>query len=122
MTTNIGAIITEFVGLKERLKLAQDEVKKVEDDIDRVKLRYMEALGAVGLREGRNDTHSATVVEKVVPQVTDWDAFLAFIHANKFYHLLQRRPSTPGCAELFAQGQIPGVEKFKKVDVSLRSL
>jgi hypothetical protein len=119
---SIGAIIAKLAKRKGELKRAQDKVKGIEDEIDKVKLELRAELDKVGLTEGRNDTHSATIVEKVVPQVVDWDKFYAFIYDNKFFHLLQRRPSTTGCEELFAQGDIPGVERFKKVDVSLRSI
>lgn len=119
---DIGLIIDELAALRAKHKVLLNEVQGVEEDIDKVKLRYREALESLGLTEARNKTHSATLVERVVPQVTNWDLLYAYIHENKFYHLLQRRPSAPGCAELFALGEIPGVEKFKKVDVSLRSL
>lgn len=122
MSADIGVIIEELVTLRAGHKALLKQVAEVEEEIDKVKGRYMAALAAVGLTEGRNKTHSAAIVEKVVPQVVDWDMFYEFIHTNKFYHLLQRRPSTPGCSELFAMQEIPGVEKFKKVDVSLRSL
>lgn len=119
---SIGDVIARLASRKADLKGKQDEVKEIEEDIDEIKLELREALGAVGLSEGRNATHSATIVEKVVPQVIDWAAFCAFIKAHDYFHLLQRRPSTVACEELFQQGEIPGVERFKKVDISLRSL
>ena len=123
MSQDIGVIIEQLVHAREQLKAAQNEVKRCEEALEAKKRQYMDALGQVGLKEGRNGTHSAAIVEKVVPQVTDWDAFYDFIHSNKFYHLLQRRPSTTGCQELFAtQGSIPGVVEFRKVDISIRSL
>lgn len=123
MSQDIGKLIEAMVDARSDLKRAQNEVKRLEEALEEAKKRYMDALGQVGLKEGRNGTHSASMVEKVVPQVTDWDQFYDFIHTNKFYHLLQRRPSTTGCQELFAtQGSIPGVVEFRKVDISIRSL
>lgn len=99
------------------------EVEKVEQDIERIKLEFRSEIGQVGLKEGRNSTHSASITEKVVPQAVSWDQFYPYVHTNQYYHLLQRRLSTPGCVELWEAGEvIPGVEQFKKVDVSLRTL
>jgi sarcosine oxidase delta subunit len=57
------------------------------------------------------------------PSVTDWDAFYKFIHENKYFHLLERRPHTAGCRELFQmRGAIPGVVPFVKRVVRVTKL
>lgn len=119
---DLGTLIKDLAEAKAALKERQNAVKGAEEVVEKAKLAYLDALGAAGLTEARNNTHSATRTEKILPHVESWDEFLSFIHDNKYYHLLQRRPSTTGCEELLAQGSIPGVVPFKKVDVSLRSL
>lgn len=119
----IGAIIDRLVAKRVELEALNRKVEAVEDDIKRIKAEFRTAIEGVGLKEGRNATHSASIVEKVVPQIVNWDHYLAFIDQTKYFHLLQRRPSAPGCTELWESGMvIPGCEQFKKVDISLRSL
>lgn len=123
MAADIGRIINRLVHLKAELATLQGQVKDKEAEIEQVKLAFRTEIGAVGLQEGKTSTHSATVVEKLVPQVVSWDDYLAFIDQNKYFHLLQRRPSVPGCVELWEAGvTIPGCEQFKKIDVSVRKL
>jgi precorrin-6x reductase len=119
---DLNGLIVELVRLREAKKAAKKAVEDIEEAQEKVKLRYRQALESLGIREAQNVTHSAAITEVTVPQVKSWEALYDYIHANKYYHLLQRRPSTTGCEELFAQGiEIPGVEKFTKVDISLRS-
>lgn len=120
---DVDALIKELARLRKAKEEAMKVVEGIEKDQEAAKMRYRQALESLGIKEARNTTHSAAITEKVVPQVVNWEALYDYIHANKYYHLLQRRPSTTSCEELFAQGiEIPGVEKFKKVDISLRSI
>lgn len=57
-----------------------------------------------------------------VAQVTDWDAFYAYIYKNKFGHLLQRRVSDPAWRELMEQGKkVPGTTPFTKKRLNFRA-
>jgi hypothetical protein len=118
----IGSLIDALHAKKAEIKAIEADQKKLEDQAAEIKLKILERMTAEGMKAGTGKLAAAAVKETVVPQVVDWDKFYAFIHDNRFYHLLQRRPSTPGCAELFDSQEIPGVEKFKKIDISLRSL
>jgi hypothetical protein len=120
---DVGAIIAELADLKKEKEAANKEIERIEKAQDQVKLRLRQALESLGLTEARNGSHSVAIVEKVLPQAENWEALYDYIHANKYYHLLWRRLSSTACEELFAQGiEIPGVEKFKKVDISMRSI
>lgn len=123
MPADIGGIIDRLVAKRAEKEKLVRAVERVEQDIEQIKLEFRAEIGQVGLREGRNSTHSASITEKVVPQAVSWDQLYPYVHDKKYYHLLQRRLSTPGCVELWEAGEtIPGVEQFKKVDVSLRTL
>lgn len=120
---NLGDIIDRLAKRKVDLAAKQAEVKVIEDDISDIKQEFIAVATGVGVKEARTATHSATVKEVLFPQAVAWDQAYDFIHANKYYHLLQRRLSSPGCAELWDTGiEIPGVEKFRKIDVSLRGI
>lgn len=118
----LGPLIDKLAKKRAEIEVASNKVKKLQEDYDDLKKRYIEAAQKEGVTAAKGSGFMATVIEKVVPQVVDWEKFQEYIYANRFIHLLQRRPSTPGCTELFALGEIPGVEKFTKVDVSLRSI
>lgn len=118
----IGSLIDELAALKAEKAQIEASKKAVEKRIDDKKQEILDRMDAEGTTLGAGKTASARVNETVLPQVKDWDAFYAFIRDNNYFHLLQRRPSTPGCAELFATQEIPGVERFTKRDINLRSL
>lgn len=118
----IGSLIDKLHAKKLEIKEAEAAKKKLEEEADELKAKIIDRMAEQGMKAGTGKLAAATVNEKVVPQVTDWDKFYAFIYENRFFHLLQRRPSTPGCTELFETQEIPGVERFRKVDVNLRSL
>ena len=66
---------------------------------------------------------TVSISTSVKPSVEDWDAFYAYIHKNKYYHLLERRPSVTGCRELFDhKGAIPGVVPFTQRKLNIRSV
>lgn len=48
-----------------------------------------------------------------VPHVVDWDKYYSYIHENKAWEMLERRPGKAACRERWEAGiQVPGVEKF----------
>jgi len=63
---------------------------------------------------------TVSIKETALASVKDWDAFEQYIYDNKALYLLQRRPSDPAYREeIDANGEIPGVETFNKISVSL---
>lgn len=119
----IGSIIDQLHTLREEKKDLESKVKAKEKEIEDAKLEFITRANAEGMKACTGSLASATINEKVVPQVVDWDSFYQYIYENRFFHLLQRRPSVIACQELFdGNTVIPGVEKFTKVEVNLRSL
>lgn len=105
----------EITELKEREKALVREREDLEGQV-------FQAMENQDTTSGAGKMASATVSDQHRPEVTDWDKLYQYIHENKFYHLLHRRVSTPGCLELLQQGEIPGVVKFTKKQINLRSL
>ena len=120
-TTNLGEAIDSLYGLREkRLALAKqvEELKGLEVEQRSIVLKL---LGSNKLESARGLLAVATRTVKEFPRVVDWDSFGAFVLRNKALDLLQRRPSTEGCASRWEEGvEIPGVEKDTSVDISLR--
>lgn len=64
-----------------------------------------------------------TVVMKEVPQVKDWDAFYKYVAKTKSFDLMQRRLTDAAVKERWEAGkQIPGVEVFKAVTISMNKV
>lgn len=111
----IGAKIDTRQALCEDKKCVEALLKKLQEQIDAVESSIFEHLDREGTTNGGGKTATVTVGESVVPNVTDWDAFYKYIARMKYFHLLERRPSTTGCRELFeTKGAIPGVVPFTK--------
>lgn len=119
----IGGTIDALYRKKEELAEANQVVKRIKEEMDALERQLMEMLGEQDTTQGRGALAVASINEKSYPEVEDWDKFYQYIHENRFYHLLQRRPSQPACDELFtAHGEIPGVVKFTKKVVNLRGI
>jgi hypothetical protein len=119
----LGSLIDKLYKKKQEIKALQEQVKELEKQEEAIKEQVLEKLAEQDTTQARGTLAQATVSDKVLPQIIDWDAFYAYIHENKFFQLLQRRPSVPACRELFDSGTaIPGVERFTKKDISLRGL
>lgn len=118
----LGSLTDKMHVLRENKRGLEEQVKKIEEEYRELEMKLIELLDDQGTDRGAGKTATCTVSESIVPQVTDWDAFYKYIQRNKYWHLLERRPSVTGCRELFeTKGVIPGVEKFKRRRINLRS-
>lgn len=64
-----------------------------------------------------------TVVTKDVPQVKDWDALHKYIKRTGQFELFQRRLADNAVRERWEAGkEVPGVERFKAVSISLNKV
>lgn len=63
------------------------------------------------------------VVNKMVPQVKDWDALYAYIHKTKSFDLLNRALNKGAVEERYEAGKkVPGVEDFQTTTVSVTKI
>ena len=89
-------------------------------------------LKAEGMDKASSKKATASISYVTTADVTDWDKFWAFIHKNKFDHLLQRRVSDPAYRELLELAQsdkklakqldAAGVQPFVKTNLNLRAI
>jgi len=107
---DIKAKIAEY---NERLKDLGRTKAQLETEI-------ISEMSAEGLSLARTDFGTVSVTKLDVASVKDWNAFEDYIYENHALHLLQRRPSDAAYRdELAIRGEIPGVETFTKVSLSL---
>lgn len=122
MKPTIGSLTDEMHVIRENKRGLEEQIKALDEQYRELEMKLIELADEQGTTTGKGKSASFTVAESVVPQVTNWDDFYKFIQKNKYWHLLERRPSVTGCRELFeTKGAIPGVEKFTKRRVNLRS-
>jgi len=131
MATPPSAIATNITlgGLIDDLALNRDKLRKLTEQVDQLKSEKVNlerdliaAMDAQGIEQSRGKLASASIVEQIVPNVTDWDAFYAYIHRNKSYFLLARRPTSAAYRETLAARRnrpIPGVQPFLRRSITL---
>jgi hypothetical protein len=96
-------------------KLAAEEAALKEHIINT--LPKSEASGVAG------KLARVTVVNKVVPQVEDWDAFYKFVKKTGSFDLLQRRLTDQAIKERWEAGkEVPGIKHFTATTVSINKV
>lgn len=120
---SIGALIDNMWALRELKRKQEAATKETEAKIEIVTAQLLETMDSDGVVKSTGKSASASITEQVRPDVKDWDEFYKFIHKNKYWHLLERRPSVTGCRELFeTKGKVPGVEPYVKRTINLRTV
>ena len=118
----IGKTIDKIFSLRKKKAELEAAVKDVEGQIALLDAEVLEALEASGVEKTATKHGTVSISTSTVAQVTDWDAFLAYIYRNKYGHLLQRRVSDPAWRELVEQGKkVPGTTGFTKKRLSYRA-
>ena len=118
----IGKTIDKIFSLRKKKAELEAAVKDVEGQIALLDAEVLEALEASGVEKTATKHGTVSISTSTVAQVTDWDAFLAYIYRNKYGHLLQRRVSDPAWRELIEQGKkVPGTTGFTKKRLNYRA-
>lgn len=80
-------------------------------------LSKSEDTGASGLR------YRAQITQKVKPSVADWPAFHSYVQSTGRFDLLQKRASDTAITAMWGEGEdVPGVERFNAIDVSITKI
>lgn len=106
---------------EQRLALAK-QVEELATEEQRIKDHIINNLRKDDNTGGAGKHHRVQVVPKWKPRVdpTKWDKFYAWVAKNKRFDLLQKRLNDAAGKELIEAGKkVPGLERFKYVDVSL---
>lgn len=125
MTTKhktINAKIDAMFKIREKVRDLESQIKLLNEEKSEIEAQLILQMDAEGVTKSAGKMASVSISDNVRPSVEDWDAFYAYIHRQKLYHLLERRPSVTGCRELFEKrGKIPGVVPFVQRQVSMRT-
>ena len=121
--STVGAKIDALHALREEKRLLEEQVKAKAQEIDLMENELIELMDQQNISKSTGTKATVSITTSTKPSVEDWDAFYAYIHKNKYYHLLERRPSVTGCRELFdTKGKIPGVVPFTQRKLNIRSV
>ena len=121
--STIGAKIDQLHNLREQKRQLEEQVKQLQARMAELENDLIEDMDKQGVSKSTGALATVSISSNVRPSVDDWDAFYAYIHRYKYYHLLERRPSVSGCNELLeTKGKIPGVVPFTQRKLNLRSV
>ena len=121
--STVGAKIDALHALREEKRQLEELLKAKAQEINLVENDLIEQMDQQNITKSTGSKATVSISTSVKPSVEDWDAFYAYIHKNKYYHLLERRPSVTGCRELFDhKGAIPGVVPFTQRKLNIRSV
>ena len=121
--STVGGKIDALHALREEKRQLEELLKAKAQEIDLAENDLIEQMDQQNITKSTGSKATVSISTSVKPSVEDWDAFYAYIHKNKYYHLLERRPSVTGCRELFDhKGAIPGVVPFTQRKLNIRSV
>lgn len=121
--STIGAKIDQLHNLREQKRQLEEQVKQLQAQMAELENDLIEDMDKQGVSKSTGALATVSISSNVRPSVDDWDAFYAYIHRYKYYHLLERRPSVSGCNELLeTKGKIPGIVPFTQRKLNLRSI
>lgn len=121
--SNLGGKIDQIQLLREVKRKLEEQVKQISEQIEASERALIAQMDSEGVIRSTGKLATVSISEVIKPTVEDWDAFYAFIARNKYYHLLEKRPSVTGCRELFeTKGKIPGVVPFTQRKLNIRTV
>jgi len=121
--STIGVKIDKMHKLREDKRKLEEQVKIIQAQMATLEIDLIADMDKQGVSKSTGVLATVSISENIRPSVEDWDAFYAYIHKYKYYHLMERRPSVSGCNELLeTKGKIPGVVPFTQRKLNVRSV
>jgi len=112
--------VKELKSLKERISDLNEQLADLKRAKTNIENELISEMNLDGLSLARTDFGTVSVTKTDVASVKDWPAFEEYVYENRALYLLQRRPSDVAYRdEIATKGEIPGVETFTKVNLSL---
>lgn len=113
MSDSLGKLADDFFMLREKKRAIEEQLEMVEQEMRIAEMELLSQLDAQQVTKVTGKLATVSISESVKPSVEDWSEFENYIHDNRYYHLLERRPSVLGCREIFEKvGRIPGVVPY----------
>lgn len=114
-------LIARMVEVRDERRNMSSRDKELVEEWRSLEMELITRLDEQGMEKASTASGTASINEIVLPQVTDWDAFYAYMVEEESLHLLQRRPAAAAFRELNDSGfTIPGVEPYTQRTIGLR--
>jgi hypothetical protein len=121
--SSIGVKIDQLHANREAKRLLEAKIKELETKAEELELELIKQMDKESVTKSTGGKATVSIQASVKPSVDDWTAFYAYIHKNKYYHLLERRPAVLACREILdTKGKIPGIVPFTQRKLLLRSI
>jgi hypothetical protein len=109
--------------VREKKRALEGKIKELDAEYAKLEAALMELMDEAGVTKSTGSKASVSISTNIRPSVENWDLFYEYIRKNKYFHLLERRPSVSGCNELMeGRGKIPGVVPFVQRRINLRTV
>lgn len=123
---SLGVLINKMYRKREAYRKKDKEVEVMKSDYKKLKEEFIVACHNQGTETGKSNLAQASVVKKTVANVTDWNAFEAWIYENKALYMMFRRANVAPIVEFRDRSEdgmtMPdGTETREIFDVSLRN-
>lgn len=120
----MGACADRLYNLRQARLDKQKEVDAIAEEERALKAHIIDELPKSQASGVAGKVARVTVVTKEEPQVKDQEAFRKYLNRTKRFDLaLAMRPSAPAIRDMWESGKdIPGIEKFNVVTVSLNKV
>jgi hypothetical protein len=116
----LGECIDQLYELRAKRLAGQKAVDLVKAEEAEYENHILATFSKSDLRGAKGDLATAGVKRTTVYNITDWDLYTKWIDANQAWDCLQKRLASTAIAARFDNGEeIPGVESFEKVSLSL---
>ena len=113
--------IDRLYELREQKRQIDAELKDIVDEMEQLQSDVLTWLAEQGLDKASAGLATATISRQTFANVKDWSAFHAWVGENAAFHMLERRVAQGAFREMNAAGEeIPGVEPYEKISLSLR--
>lgn len=119
----MGACADKLFEIRNKRLAMQKAVDEVEAEEKALKEHIIATLPKSEASGVAGKLARVTVITKEVPQVKDWDVFYKHLVKTKSFDLMQKRLSDTAVKERWEAGkQVPGVEAFSAVTISLNKV
>lgn len=119
MTAKLSTLVDSLGQLVHQKKTLEKQLKAIAEAITSAESDIMNAMDAEGIEQSVSNHMKVKINEATYPHVSDWDQFYEFIYTNRYFHLLEKRPTVVAYRELLSLGkQVDGVVPFVKRKLS----
>ena len=123
MLKTLAAKADRYYTLRQERLARQKEVDAMEAEEKALKAELIEEIGEQDARGVAGEVCRVTIVTKVKPVLKDFDALIAWVRRRNAWELMRHQVNDAAVKERWDAGQdIPGVEPFTVVDLSVNKL